>query len=292
MVEAIKSSRMFREWLDAFRLLAGLDIHLLDGRMIDADLQRAAESTGICGDLCAQCDRCRQCREGFARRMMSHGNHHSGPYAMRCFAGLTVSALPLALGDQSVAFLYLSPAFVWIRRRSSATAAVVRRVGKTRVGIPSRRLRETASRIPVYETRRYHAAISILRIIAAQVSHLSRQMLAPADTSRHEKAIVQRCRDLLAQCFTEDVHVDQISKKLGVSRSYLSHLLARHSGLSFTDCLHGLRLAEFKRLLADSALTITEALFAAGFQSISQANRVFRGAAGMSPRDFRNTLKR
>jgi AraC-like DNA-binding protein len=292
MIEAIETSRMFRESIDAIRLLAGLDVHLLDGGQIDSDLRRAAETTGLCGDLCANCDRCRQCRDGFAQRMRSHGNRHAGPYAMRCFAGLTVSALPLTLGDNSVAFLYAAPVFVWIRRRGRATGVLVKRVSRTRVGIPLRRLRETASRVPVLERQHYHAAISLLRIIAAQVSHLSRQMLAPADTSHHEKVLVQRCRDLLDRCFTEDVHVDQVSKELKVSRSYLSRLLANHLGMSFTDCLHDLRLAEFKRLLAASELTITEALFAAGFQSVSQANRVFRVATGISPRDFRNSRKR
>ncbi len=290
MVEAIANARMFREWLDSFRELTGFDLHLIDGAGVDTGLQHAAEATGLCRHLCVGSDRCRQCRERFAQRLRSRGNHHTGPFAMRCFAGLTVTALPVTLGDNSVAFLYAAPVLVWIHRRASAAGSVVRRIEGNRIGIPLRRLRETTRQIPVCGRQRYNAAVSMLRIIAAQVSHLSRQMLAPADSKRHESATVQRCRDLLGQCFTDDVHVNDIAEELGVSRSYLSHLLAGHLGMSFTDCLHGLRLAEFKRLLADSELTVTEALFAAGFQSVSQANRVFRAATGMSPRDFRNSV--
>ena len=44
---------------------------------------------------------------------------------------------------------------------------------------------------------------------------------------------------------------------------------------------------EMKRLLCDSDLTVTEIIFEAGFQSISQANRVFRTNTGTSPRAFR-----
>lgn len=290
MVEAIANARMFREWLDAFRELTGFDIHLIDGAGIDADLERAAEATGLCRQLCVGSDRCRQCRERFARRLGSHGNHHGGPFAMRCFAGLTVTAVPVTLGDNSVAFLCTAPVCIWVRRRAGAAGVVAKRIEGSRFGISRRKLRETVRQIPVRERSCYNAAVSMLRIIAAQVSHLSRQLLAPADSGRHERSTVQRCRNLLDQRFTDDVHVNQVAEELGVSRSYLSHLLARHLGMSFTDCLHGLRLAEFKRLLDDSELTITEALFAAGFQSVSQANRVFRAATGMSPRDFRNSL--
>ena len=290
-VGAIAESPQFREWRDAFRELAGLNVCLIDGRAIDSGLRHATEATDWCRELGSGSDRCSGCRERFARRMKTHGRHHNGPFAMRCFAGLTVSALPLVLGDSSEAFLYACPVFVRGHRSVDTAAMLVQRAIATRASVSALRLHEAASSIPVCGRRHYRASISMLKMIAAQVSHLSRQMLAPPDPGRHEKLIVRRCCELLDRCFTEDIHVHQAATALGVSRSYLSHLLTGHLGMSFTDCLHRLRLAELKRLLADSELTITEAMFAAGFQSISQANRVFRSDTGMSPRDFRSNQR-
>jgi len=62
-------------------------------------------------------------------------------------------------------------------------------------------------------------------------------------------------------------------------------------GLTFTRYLAGRRIIELKRLLLDSDLRITEAMFAAGFQSVSQANRVFHATTGISPRQFRTAAR-
>ena len=130
----------------------------------------------------------------------------------------------------------------------------------------------------------------LLGLLAGELAHHSRRLLGEVGHEVSVCAAVRRSRAIIELRFTEDLHINQVAREIGVSRAYLSHAFLNTQGISFTDCLAGRRVAEMQRLLEDSALTITEAMFAAGFQSVAQANRVFRKVSGMSPREFRRQL--
>ncbi len=105
-------------------------------------------------------------------------------------------------------------------------------------------------------------------------------------------SVVRRSCKLIDRRFTRKLRVGEIAREVGVSQSHISHLFPLHTGLSFTDYLARRRVLEMKRLLTNSDLGITKSLFAAGFQSVSQGNRVFLAATGMSPRQFRTAAQR
>jgi AraC-like DNA-binding protein len=50
------------------------------------------------------------------------------------------------------------------------------------------------------------------------------------------------------------------------------------------------RIEKVKNLLLNPHKRVSEAAFEAGFQSLSQFNRVFKKIEGMSPSDFREQL--
>jgi AraC-like DNA-binding protein len=62
------------------------------------------------------------------------------------------------------------------------------------------------------------------------------------------------------------------------------------TGLTFTDYLARVRVEKVKNLLLNPHKRISEAAFEAGFQSLSQFNRVFKKIEGLSPSDFRDQL--
>lgn len=64
------------------------------------------------------------------------------------------------------------------------------------------------------------------------------------------------------------------------------------TSLTFTDYLARLRIEKVKNLLINPHKRISEAAYEAGFQSLSQFNRVFRKIAGESPTVWRAKVRR
>jgi AraC-like DNA-binding protein len=290
-IEAVERSPAFRKWCAAFRESSGIDVHLLGGPSIESSLSRAADANPLCRYLRRNCNRCIECRRRFAKRLASAGVNHSGAFAMRCFAGLTVTAIPLKLGDGSLAFLSTAPTFLEGRSPLEPDEEIARRIANP-PELPHDRARSLAREVTVIRQRKFHAAVVLLRLLGEHLSHMSLQMLSTPENGWHDEVTVRRACEIIDQRFTENLRLGDVAGVIGVSRSYLSHLFSKHMGLSFTRYIAGRRVIELKRLLLDSKLRVTEAMFAAGFQSVSQANRVFRSVSGMAPRQFRTAARK
>ena len=64
------------------------------------------------------------------------------------------------------------------------------------------------------------------------------------------------------------------------------------TGLTFTDYVARVRVEKIKNLLLNPHKRISEAAYEAGFQSLSQFNRVFRRVTGLAPTVWRARLPR
>jgi len=283
----IEHSPTFQKWCDAFRKLGGIEVHFLDSTSLESNLQYMAQSLNFCarkGDCHLSC---LKNRIQFAKRLQTSEKHMSGPFAMRCFAGLTVIALPIPLADDTTAYLLTGPVLLKGRGNLSPLKTVIKRIRKAGGNEPTKTILASLTNVPIRDRHHFKASITLLHLLANQISHMSRQMLAPSKEEKDGWITVRRAREVIENQFTEDIHLSEVAKAISVNQSYLSHLFSRQMGLSFTEYLSTRRIIEMKRLLGDSELSVTEIVFAAGFQSISQANRVFRANTGTNPRAYR-----
>lgn len=77
-----------------------------------------------------------------------------------------------------------------------------------------------------------------------------------------------------------------LSARCGVSPAYLSRLFKRQVGMPMNQYRNNLRLARFwEQYSKQASLTLTEAMFAAGFGSYAQFYRVFNDNYGRGPRE-------
>jgi AraC-like DNA-binding protein len=83
-----------------------------------------------------------------------------------------------------------------------------------------------------------------------------------------------------------DLKVAAVAQSCGISRRYLSLLLARR-GLSFADLVREARLGAAETMLVTASRPIGEIAALAGFRSASQFSRAFRRFRGLAPREFR-----
>jgi AraC family transcriptional regulator, glycine betaine-responsive activator len=78
-----------------------------------------------------------------------------------------------------------------------------------------------------------------------------------------------------------------IARAAGVSERQLDRLFAAHRGCGFLDDYHRLRLEHGRRLLRQSALSVSEIAFATGYSSVSHFGRAFRRLFGATPSEAR-----
>lgn len=88
-----------------------------------------------------------------------------------------------------------------------------------------------------------------------------------------------------------DQHVGELgdlASRCGVSEAYLSRIFARQVGVTLTRYRNSVRLGRYWEARGGGGgVTVTEAMYAAGFGSYAQFYKVFREAYGRGPRAIR-----
>ncbi len=87
--------------------------------------------------------------------------------------------------------------------------------------------------------------------------------------------------------YAQDVTLEDLSKKYGISQSYLSHIFKSATGKSVKGYLLECRVAAAKRYLVGSNNRISDVVEACGFSDCSNFSRLFKTMTGYSPVDFR-----
>lgn len=113
------------------------------------------------------------------------------------------------------------------------------------------------------------------------------QMEAAARTdSRQLHPSVQRALEFLS-AEDENESLQSLASRCGVSGAYLSRIFRRQVGIPMSHYRNSLRLARFWEYYSKkTSMTLTEAMYAAGFGSYAQFYRVFSETYGRGPREI------
>ena len=105
-----------------------------------------------------------------------------------------------------------------------------------------------------------------------------------------ESPQIARARAFIADHQDEDLSLGEVAKAVNMSAFYFCKMFKQATGLTFTDYLARIRVEKVKNMLLDPHKRVSEVAFAAGFQSLSQFNRVFRKVAGEAPSTYRERI--
>ena len=90
-----------------------------------------------------------------------------------------------------------------------------------------------------------------------------------------------------------DLNLDRLARHLGTNTAYLSRALNEGLGLNFSEAIGRLRVAEVQRRLAEGDPgDLLQCAFGAGFSSKTSFNRVFKTQTGLTPSQYRESLRR
>ena len=88
-----------------------------------------------------------------------------------------------------------------------------------------------------------------------------------------------------------ELSLNKIEQGVGISSREIGTIFKNELGSSFKKYLNLVRLTEVKRLLLETNQTISVIAYNTGYSNVSHFNRVFKSEEGVSPKDYRESLK-
>lgn len=87
------------------------------------------------------------------------------------------------------------------------------------------------------------------------------------------------------------IRISELTKILGITQPYLYRIFTEKYGISPSGYIHGCKLEEAKYLLAETRLSVTETANSVGFENVLDFSKFFKHRTGISPQDFRKSVK-
>lgn len=140
--------------------------------------------------------------------------------------------------------------------------------------------------------RRLTLFLDLLRVLA---SGPDRHILASVDfspsTDRQTLETVNTALQFMFERFRHDIRLSDLAEAMGMSEWACSRFLKNNIGNSFTDYVSMLRISSACKLLAESAMPITDVCFEVGYCNISNFNRTFLRQRGLTPSTYRRLAR-
>ena len=105
--------------------------------------------------------------------------------------------------------------------------------------------------------------------------------------NRAEPVEIWKTRKFIEEHSDEELSLRRVAKAVNIHPNYLSEGFEQGTGMNSVRHVACTRFKEACRLLQHRESKISDIAFAAGFQSLSQFNRVFKKLCGKSPTQFR-----
>ena len=121
------------------------------------------------------------------------------------------------------------------------------------------------------------------------LDYLLRSVDHPAEQapSKIQGFYIRQAIDFVKEHYQEDITVEDIAKRTGLNRSYFGKVFKAATGKSPQSYLIGYRMAKASDLLKLTALPVAEVGRAVGYPNQLHFSRAFKGAYGVSPREWR-----
>lgn len=107
-------------------------------------------------------------------------------------------------------------------------------------------------------------------------------------TTRKYSPIVAECVSYINVHFSENIHLDNLSKKLNINKTYLCKIFKKETHVSITEYINQCRVTEAKFLLQNKNISLSEIAYLLGFNDYSYFSRVFKKFTGTSPKQLYN----
>ena len=283
LIGMLLRSRLFRDYENVFTKATGLPLALRPLEYWQLEHHDKTNENRFCALLSQRPATLAVC-------LQSHADivQHTGVNARTetCPFGLTETAVPVRLGQETIGFLRIGQ----VLRRSAIQSDKTRAAAKLKeCGVPfTGGIRKAWETTPIIPKDKYGATVRLLTFFAEQLSALINQIVLEQQNA--EPPLVRKAREYIEQHKMEPLSLGAVAQASGASVFHFCKVFKKTTGLKFTDYVARVRLENAKTQLLNPSRRISEVAYDVGFQSLTQFNRMFKRVFGQSPTEFRANL--
>jgi AraC-like DNA-binding protein/ligand-binding sensor protein len=286
IVDQLTRSELFRGYQEAFQKATGLPLDLCPAGTTDLPHQGNPYENPFCALMGSSGPTCAKSRQ-FQRDLEEAAGLRAE--TLVDYSGFGQSAVPVRAGARLLGFLKTGQVLLRrpTRREFNQTVRQLRQWG---CEVEGKRLETAFSQTRVLTKPQYESILRLLTIFAQHLASLSHQLIVQEEKA--ESPQIARAKAFLSEHQSKDLSLSDVARAVNMSAFYFCKMFRQATGLTFTDYLARVRVDRVKNELVDPHKRISEVAFAAGFQSLSQFNRVFRKVAGESPTSYRERVRK
>ena len=284
LTERLRNAQLFQDYQSAFEQATGLPLHLQAAGGAAGGLNARPGGNPFCLLMAKSNDACAAC---YALQQRLEAEAGLEPRSLHCFAGLCESAVPVRVGDKVIAFLQTGQILLH-RPDAEQFSKVTRLLIEWGADVDLKKAEEAWFSTTVLTGAQYESMLRLLHIFAGHLSQCANAL--SLEMSSSEPEAVLKARKIIRAGAGEELTLGEVAKSVNVSAKYFSELFHKATGMTFTEYVARVRVEKVKNLLQNPRLQITGIAYDAGFQSLSQFNRVFKQVTGMCPKEFRSGL--
>ncbi len=284
LAEHLQKSEIFRDYQKAFQTTTGLPLAIRAAGSFQAPMHGSRNANPFCALMAGRNKSCSSCLQ-LQERMESAGG--DGATTLECIAGLSDSSIPVKVGERVIA--YLQTGQILLHKPSAGRfQKVAKQLAELGMDAEAAQLKETYFKTRVMTRHQYDSVLRLLSIFAQHLSAVSNQLMVQEAAA--EAPAVVKARAFIAEHQGEEISLASVAQAANMSAFYFCKIFKKSTGLTFTEYLARVRVEIVKQLLLNPHKRVSEAAYEAGFQSLSQFNRVFRRIAGEAPSTYREKL--
>ena len=110
------------------------------------------------------------------------------------------------------------------------------------------------------------------------------------NTQDHER--IQAIYTFVEEHFQRPISLEEAAAVISMTVPAFCRYFKKQTNRTFTQFVNEIRIAYACRLLGDESLTISAVSLESGFNNLSHFNKQFRQIAGLSPREYRQNLRK
>jgi len=283
LVETLLRSRLFCDYESVFTKATGLPLALRPLEYWQLEHHQKTNENRFCALLAERPATLAVCLQSHAEIIQ-----HTGitPCTETCPFGLTETAVPVRLGEETIGFLRIGQ----VLRRSAIQTDKTRAASKlAECGVSfAGGIRKAWEATPIIPKDKYGAMVRLLAFFAEQLSALINQIVLEKQNA--EPPLIQKAREYIRLHKSEPLSLAAVAQASGASVFHFCKVFKKSTGLKFTDYVARVRLEDAKTQLVNPSRRISEVAYDVGFQSLTQFNRMFKRTFGQSPTEFRANL--
>ena len=281
VLSRLRQSALFRDYQQAFEAATNLPLVLREAGSFRTPLEGSKRVNPFCARMTQSNKTCAACLQ-LQQRVEEAAKLRSA--TLQCYAGLSETAVPVRIGNKVLGYLQTGQVFF----RAPSKKHFTRAIAGGEAAADRRELESAYFQTRVVTRKQYESVIRLLAIFAEHLAVVSNQMLIKEATT--EAPTITKGRAFIAEHQNEPLRLRDVARVLNMSAYYFCKVFKAATGLTFTEYLSRARIESVKQMLLNAHTRIGEAGYAAGFQSLSQFNRVFRRVAGEPPSRYRDRL--